>query len=304
MENKLISIIVPIYNVEKYVSRCVESLISQTYSNIQIIIVNDGTKDHSREIVEQYQKKDNRIELYDKENGGLSDARNYALNQVKGEYLCFVDSDDYVSPDYIKNLFLLFNMDIDITCVGFDYIYDDKRTDVKERMRKTVLNHEEALRALCNGKWMTNHVWNKMYRTEIFENIRFEIGRHFEDIYIMHLLFSKANKIACTNKILYHYYMREESIIHQLTPQNDMDIFIGYYKRYKFVKNSKLKKMVLKYCAWACYKVIYLSCCAEVNKNDLIIAKQFWKNHAEISKLGIKYLGMYKFPLLYKKLFC
>ena len=132
MENKLISIIVPVYNVEKYVSRCIESLISQTYSNIQIIVVNDGTKDHSREIVKQYQKNDSRIELYDKVNGGLSDARNYALNYVRGEYICFVDSDDYVSSDYVKKLFSLFDTDINITCGGFEYFYDDQRTETKE----------------------------------------------------------------------------------------------------------------------------------------------------------------------------
>lgn len=304
MENKLISIIVPVYNVEKYVSRCVESLISQTYSNIQIIVVNDGTKDHSREIVKQYQKNDSRIELYDKENGGLSDARNYALNYVRGEYICFVDSDDYVSSDYVKKLFSLFDTDIDIACGGFEYFYDDQRTETKERMKQTILNHNEALYELCNGKWMTNHVWNKMYRTDLFQNIRFERGRCFEDIYIMHLLFSKANKIACTDEILYHYYMREESIIHQIKPQNNMDIFIAYYKRYEFVEGSELKKIVLKYCAWACYKVIYLSNCAEMNENDLTIAKQFWKDHIEISELGIKYWTMYKLPLLYKSLFC
>ena len=302
MEKELISVIVPIYNVEKYIARCLDSLISQTHSNIQIIVVNDGTLDKSREIVEKYKTDDKRIEIYDKGNGGLSDARNYGLKHVRGKYVCFVDSDDWVSNDYIETLYSIFRENVNITCGGFEYFYDNGKTEIKECMRKTVLSNAAAMQALCEGKWMTNHVWNKMYRVQLFENIQFEVGRHFEDIYIMHQLFAKATQIICTDKIIYHYFMRGESIIHQKNAQNDMDIFIGYCRRYEFLQDRKLKRIVLKYCAWACYKSLYLTKSEYVNEEDLRVARKFWKKHKDIDKLGIKYFFMHKYPEIYRKL--
>ena len=186
MEDKIVSIIVPVYNVEKYIARCLDSLIAQTYRSIQILVINDGTKDSSMSIVCQYASIDSRIEIYNKENGGLSDARNYALKFVKGNFVCFVDSDDWVDNNYIKKLIEQFDNDsqIDISMVDFDYAYDDKFLEREYKLENTILEKSEAMELLCVGKEITNHVWNKMYKLELFDNIRFEKGRKFEDIYI------------------------------------------------------------------------------------------------------------------------
>lgn len=302
MVGDLVSVIVPVYNVEKYVVKCLKSLISQTYDNVQIIIVNDGSSDRSLEIVEKYKNIDNRIEVYDKKNGGLSDARNVGIKHAKGEFICFVDSDDWVSNDYVETLISMFEEKVDITCGGFVYYYNSRKIVCMEHMKNKVLSNKEAMKALCDGKWMTNHVWNKMYRRKLFSEIQFEVGRHFEDIYIMHQLFARANKVACTDKIIYYYSMRDDSIIHQNSAQNEMDIFIGYYTRYLFLKDVELQNDVLKYCAWACYKIVYLVDTKSIDKRDLEVATAFWKTQNKIKWLGLKYYVMYKFPHLYRKL--
>ena len=301
MVENLVSVIVPVYNVEKYVAKCLDSLISQTYDNIQIIIVNDGSSDRSLDIVERYKNIDSRVKVYNKKNGGLSDARNTGIKYAEGEFICFVDSDDWVSSDYVETLISMFEEKVDITCGGFVYYYNSRKIVCMEHMKNKVLSNKEATKALCNGKWMTNHVWNKMYRRKLFSEIQFEVGKHFEDIYIMHQLFARANKVACTDKIIYYYSMRDDSIIHQNSAQNEMDIFIGYYKRFLFLKDAKLQSEVLKYCAWACYKIIYLADVKSIDKRDLEVATDFWKTQNKIKRLGIKYYFMYKFPGLYRK---
>ena len=116
MIGDLVSVIVPVYNVEKYVAKCLDSLISQTYDNIQIIIVNDGSSDRSLDIVERYKNIDSRVKVYNKKNGGLSDARNTGIKYAEGEFICFVDSDDWVSNDYVEALISMFEEKVDITC--------------------------------------------------------------------------------------------------------------------------------------------------------------------------------------------
>lgn len=302
MEENLVSIVVPVYNVEKYIARCLDSLTAQSYKRLQILVVNDGTEDNSMSIVSEYAMKDSRIEIYNKENGGLSDARNYALSYVRGQYICFVDSDDWVETNYVKLLLNQFEKDreIDISIVDFDYAFDDKSVNREYKLEDVVLEAKESIKQLCNGKEITNHVWNKMYRKDLFQTIRFEKGRKFEDIYIMHQLFDLARKVSCSSNVAYHYYMRNSSILHENSPQNDMDIFIGYRCRYEYFSNSELKIIVLKFCAWSCYKVLYLHEHSKINKNDMDEALIFWKEHDEISKLGIKYLIMYRMPRIYR----
>lgn len=302
MEEKLISIIVPVYDVEKYIDRCLYSLVEQSYKNIQILVINDGTRDNSMSIVNAYSKKDSRIEIYNKENGGLSDARNFAFDYVNGQFICFVDSDDWVEKDYIQKLVQQFDIDseIDISMLDFDYCYDAQIKNREYKLRDVVLEQSDALMKLCKGKEITNHVWNKMYKRKLFEKIRFEKGRKYEDIYIMHLLFGSSRKISCSSFIGYHYYMREGSIMHENNPQNDMDIFIGYKNRYEFIRDAELKHIVLKFCAWACYKVLFLHDESSMNANDIYVARVFWREHREISNLGIKYFFMYQMPHIYR----
>ena len=168
-----ISIIVPIYNVEKYLNRCIESLIFQTYKNIQIILIDDGSIDKSGKICDEYKKKDSRIKVIHKKNSGVSNARNIALSQVDGKYLTFVDADDYVSKNYIKELYGLcktYNCDIGIIGVLENFEENNKKVPSGQNIQ-TTLKNIDALNELLNEKYYFGSVWGKIYKTEIWKNI-------------------------------------------------------------------------------------------------------------------------------------
>lgn len=299
MDNSLVSIIVPVYNVESYIKRSIDSLLNQTYKNIQIICVDDGSTDGSVKTLSQLQEE--RITIVHKKNGGLSSARNFGLKFAKGKYITFVDSDDWVEPDYIYTLLNQFAMnDIDISCVAFDYAYDDHIQKYEYKMKDKVLTQNKALTMLCVGKILTNHVWNKMYKSHLFSDVCFEEGRTFEDIYVMHKLFSKAKKVSMVDKTMYHYYMRPGSILHEEKPQNTADIAMAYIQSYGLLKKNIHKYFTLKKCAWASYQVLFLNNKEDVLKKDLKCIMAFWKSHRCIALLGRKYFFMYKKPMYYK----
>lgn len=185
MREDLVSIIVPVYNVEKYVNRCLYSLVHQTYKNLQIIVVDDGSTDKSYEAVSKFSEKDSRIEVYRKDNGGLSDARNFGLKHVKGKYISFVDSDDWVSENYVEVLKNLLGEDDDISCAGFDIHYDNESLPSRYPMRNVTLSASEAMVELCRLTWLPNTAWEKLYRAELFDGIFFKKGRVHEDVEIV-----------------------------------------------------------------------------------------------------------------------
>ncbi len=297
----LVSIIVPIYNVRKYVYRCIDSLVKQTYKNLQIICIDDGSTDESFSIVSSI--SDDRIEVVSKKNGGLSSARNCGLKYVKGSFVLFVDSDDWVESDYVRRLLMQFNDDcVDIACVGFDYAYDDHREMYEYPIKDRVFSSKQALNVLCAGKIITNHVWNKMYRVEILNDISFEEGRKFEDIYIMHQLFIKSRKVSMNSEVLYHYYMRNDSILHEEQPQNIADIAVGYIRRFYEVRGFWPKFFTLRKCAWASYQVLYLiKDKKRISNEDYESIRLFWKKQWEIVLFGGKYFMMYVMPKQYRK---
>ena len=300
MKKELVSIIVPIYNMEKYIGRTIDSLLKQTYKNIQIICVDDGSTDNSMKILSEYH--DERIIIVRKENGGVASARNYGLRCVEGNYIAFVDPDDWVEPEFIATLIKQFtSWDIDISCVPFNYAYDDHVEEYKYKMRKQILSGINALTLLCDGKYLTNHLCNKMYRTYMFSNIRFEEGRKYEDIFVMHQLFMKAKKISISDETMYHYYVRPASITHEDGSKNAADIAIAFISAYDSLSYPFHKFLTLNKCAWASYQVLYLYNKNLFSKNDLMRIRNFWKKHREIVFLGKKYFLMYKKPKYYKE---
>lgn len=301
MQSKLVSIIVPIYNVEKYVKRCVDSIINQTYKNIEIICVDDGTVDNSIQMISSI--NDSRLKIVHKDNGGLSSARNYGLKYATGDFISFVDSDDWVDPDFIMTLIKQFyEYSVDIACIGFDYAYNDHYEKYEYKIKSRVLSCKRALTVLCEGKKITNHVWNKMYKAQLFENVLFKEGRRFEDIYIMHCLFMKSKAVSVISKDLYHYFMRSDSILHEEKPQNIADIAIGYISRYNALKSVIDKYFTLKKCAWASYQILFLiDLKNKIDPKDYDRIAEFWKHHKQIGLLGRKYLLMYLTPIYYRK---
>lgn len=216
----LVSIIVPVYKVEKYLGRCIDSLIAQTYKTIEIILVDDGSPDKCPGICDKYALTDDRIKVIHKENGGLSDARNAGIEAATGEYLMFVDGDDYISPDMTEKLYLaLKKNDADMSicnfvCVNEDgSVYDGK---MWEQIQDGLITGRDVLEIMLTGDYVTYVIaCNKLYKRQIFQSIRFPQGKIHEDDFVAHYLFGMCDRVACIKDACYFYLQREGSIIHK-----------------------------------------------------------------------------------------
>ena len=213
-----VSVIVPVYNVEKYVARCLESLVNQQCDcSYEIIVVNDGTKDNSMEIVNDYAARYDSIHVCSQENSGLSAARNTGLANAKGEYIAFVDSDDFVSPCYISEMYAIAvknNADI-VQCRYCNYFErSDRSINVLLSHRNGVIGGKKAFEKLISDVSVRNYAWNKLYRRSLFteNNISYPVGKCFEDVITTPRLFACAENVAFTRKVLYSYAHRPDSI--------------------------------------------------------------------------------------------
>ena len=224
--DQLVSIIVPIYGVEAYLNRAIDSILAQTYSHLEIILVDDGGVDRCGAICDEYQKKDNRIKVIHKENGGLSDARNAGLDIATGEYIAFVDSDDYIAKDYVETLLkALVEHDADVSLCSYKVTeslkYDESVFDCNsdhhiEDGEIEVCNHESLLTNLydLNHRDATYFIvaWNKLYKASLWENVRFPKGKIHEDEATTYKIYDLANKGVYLHKPLYAYFSAPESI--------------------------------------------------------------------------------------------
>lgn len=211
--NDLISVIIPVYNVEQYLVRCLDSVINQTYKKLEIILIDDGSIDKSSLICDSYAKKDERIVVIHKENGGLSDARNRGMDVAKGSYIAFIDSDDFVSPDYIEYLYnILKNNNADVSCCDFQCFVKDVESSTRKIDLKTY-SGIEAIEQLCYQKTINTSAWGKLYKTELFNSVRFPKGRLYEDLGTTYKVFYKSNKIINSSDKKYYYFLRGDSIM-------------------------------------------------------------------------------------------
>ena len=201
MEKDLISVIVPVYKVEKYLEKCIESIIKQTHTNLQIILVNDGSPDNCGKICDEYAKKDSRIEVIHKINGGLSDARNVGINRANGRYIGFVDSDDYIKEDmYEKLINLIKEYDADISICNLYDVIDGKKYVRNNENGIQEYSRLEILKEVLLDKNIQSYAWNKLYKKELFDEIKYPIGKKYEDIGTTFYVFEKCNKIVVTSK--------------------------------------------------------------------------------------------------------
>lgn len=201
-----LSVVVPIYNVEKYLKSCLDSLINQTLSDIEIILVNDGSTDNSEAICQSYAERDTRIKLYSKPNGGLSDARNYGLQKVTSSIVGFVDSDDYVDHNMFQALLELKQRSkAEITVGGVKMVSNDGDVYMVRAVEdEFIANRHDAMEELLKSKKITNSVWNKIFDVALFDQIQFPVGKLYEDEYVTYKLFNRANKVAMTNGTFYY----------------------------------------------------------------------------------------------------
>lgn len=212
--NELISIVVPIYNVEKYLERCVDSIINQTYKNIEIILVDDGATDNCGVICDKYKKEDPRIIVIHKKNGGLSDARNSGIKIAKGKYITFIDSDDYIEDDYVEYLYnLLIQKNTKMSICSYAVHFDNSNVKLYNATDIKRWSKEETLKHILYSKKIEVSAWGKMYRTDLFKNIEYPKGKIFEDIDTTYKLIDQCDYISVGLSEKYHYIMRKNSIV-------------------------------------------------------------------------------------------
>lgn len=226
MINSLISIIVPCYNVEEYLHKCVESLTAQTYKNIEIILVDDGSPDSSGAICDEYARKDKRIKVIHKENGGLSDARNVAIDIAVGEYITFVDSDDYVALDYVETLYrLVEKYQCKIGVAWLRAFHEGCEIDTKQPPYiEKVFDRMEGIEKMFYQELFDTAAWCKIYHRSLFDTgIRYPFGLIYEDLPTTYLLFLQSDKIAFCNRIVYNYLLRTSSIEGQPFKANKLE---------------------------------------------------------------------------------
>jgi glycosyltransferase involved in cell wall biosynthesis len=235
-----ISIIVPIYNVENYLHKCINSILKQKFIDFELILINDGSTDRSGEICDQYTSQDNRVRVLHKRNGGLSDARNSGIEMAKGKYIGFVDGDDWIEPNMYH---VLYNLCIDekaeiSTCQIKMW---DKENESKARKYTNsidVLDSKTAIKSLYSGKLTGFSACNKLYKIELFNDLKFPKGRIYEDAAIMYLIFDIANKIVKIDKPFYNYIYRQASITKRSFSEKRFDVVKNYQETYAYMKKK------------------------------------------------------------------
>lgn len=238
--NDLISVIVPIYNVEKYLKRCVDSIINQTYKNLEIILVDDGSPDNCPKICDEYKKKDNRIKVIHKKNGGLSDARNVAIDIAQGQYLTFIDSDDYVESNYVEILYdTLKKYQVKLVIADNLIEYDNGKTICNSSYTDYVLTEKETLEKMLWGERdLDNGAWTKLYDKSLFKCIRYPVGRWYEDTATTYKIFDKCDRIAIISFPIYHYLKRSDSITQCKFNEKKLELIISTKEMTDFVRNK------------------------------------------------------------------
>ena len=234
-----VTIVVPIYNVEKYIMNCLDSIKKQTYTDFELLLIDDGSTDESGRIADEYAISDSRAVVYHKANGGLSDARNYGIDRAKGEYICFIDSDDWIESTYLEELVkLISDYRTDIAICAYKRNTGEEEIDQPVKIEKTVETGIEALGNIWSSRYGEYVVaWNKLYRRKLFEENRYAVGLIHEDEAICAKLYIDAEKVARTNRVLYNYRVN-----------NNTSIMTSNYslKRLDIIKAIEIRMDILK----------------------------------------------------------
>lgn len=245
----LISIIVPVYNIEFFLEKCIKSIINQTYKNIEIILVNDGSTDRSGDICNFYSKYDQRVKVINKKNGGLSDARNVGIVASSGKFIGFVDGDDWIEPDMYEVLYdAMQHSDADVAICGFYRNIGDRVVEERETGNTLIYSGKEILKRLLsndNEYQICLAVWNRLYKRELIKDIRFPYGKSYEDIIYDTEVFYKCNRCVYVDKRKYHYLVgREGSIISSgFQKRRITDDILLQKKRTEFLESKNEKEL-------------------------------------------------------------
>ena len=246
----LVSVIIPVYNVEKYLARCIESILRQTYTCLEVILVDDGSIDGSGEICDKYEKIDTRVRVLHQTNCGVSSARNLGLDIASGEYIFFADSDDYLPQDAVEKLYLsakLYNAD----CTAGGFVKSSEEGEMIAEFvsgEKVEFSGKQALHMHYKGenqKISFVYTWGKLYRRAVFKDIRFKEGIHYEDIHFMPYVLLKCNKVVYIPEVVYNYIFHQESISNNDTYSRKryLDSFEIWEEHLEFYKNNDFPEL-------------------------------------------------------------
>ncbi len=297
-KENLITIIIPVYKVEKYINKCIDSIINQTYRNIEIILVDDGSPDNCGKICDDYAKNDERIKVIHKKNGGLSDARNIGLKNSNGKYVLFVDSDDYIETfavEYLYNLNRKYEADIAIGCTNL--IYENIENNNINNKNDTIkeYNTQEALEAMLYNTEFTNNAWNKLYKRDLFENIEYPIGALYEDLAITYKLIGKSTKVVLGSKKTYNYLIdRKDSIMNNEFNEKRIqgliyteEILEFIMKEYPQIEKAAIARLYME-CIFILLKLPYNRKYSEYNKKVKYYIRKYRKIVITDSKMPKK----------------
>lgn len=314
--NPLISIIIPCYNAEQSLGKCLQSVVTQDYNHIEIIIIDDGSSDGSAKIYQEFQQKDNRIIIITQNNSGVSKARNEGIKKANGEYICFVDSDDWVETNYCSTLYgMLHKENADIAIIEAEYQdLQGKIVFQKPISNERIFDGKRALSLLLEDKIIQSHPWGKLYKACYLKNINFpENLKCFEDYSTLFKIFDKAVTVVKSNDKLYHYIQHSESLSHNLSPETAYQFYIAIMEVFKFwqsttkIKNQKkVTRNIIKKLLMVLKRILRNTTEKDMQDEKEIIRKSFVKFlKYPITTIGPEYylyIRLYYFyPNLYSK---
>lgn len=309
-----ISIIVPVYNVEKYLKRCVDSILNQTFKDFELILVDDGSTDTSGEICDEYSGIDNRVVVVHKKNGGLSNARNNGIDMASGEYLGFIDSDDYIEKDMYEVLYNdITKNNADIAICGMYDVYGGVPIENKNTIDKCVLDNITAFKLTLESKILSVSAVNKLYKKSLFKELRYPEGKTYEDAYLTPIILFNSQKIAYNPLPKYYYVHGENSITTNAFKMSDLGVIEAYKKHLEFVRKNipDLEEQAMFRYLWA-HMIIFDKIIRtenfnndEIYQNVLKVLKSnvstILKNRLFSYKRKISMLILIISPKLYKK---
>ena len=296
--NKLISIIVPIYNVEKYLRRCIDSIINQTYKNLEVILIDDGSPDNCGKICDEYAQSDPRIKVIHKANGGLSDARNTGIDAACGQYIFFLDSDDWIDCKCIEKLNnLIKTRDADIAMCDFLPVFSEKIEQINTDYDIYEYTNLEALSEYIGKNYVQMVIsWGKLFNKNLFADVRFPKGKYHEDEFTTHQLIYKSKKIVFTTEKLYFYLKRSDSITGSgYNLKKELDFLEAYEKRAKFFRLIGLHDISAQ-----TYKRLFRYYISNVNRAAKNEKKVFIRKCRMLNKDLKRIKFNFKFIVLYK----
>ncbi|MEQ2385530.1 glycosyltransferase family 2 protein [Faecalibacterium intestinale] len=226
MEKPLISVIVPAYNVEKFIGKCIDNILRQSFKDFEVLLIDDGAKDSTPEICDACAKKDSRIKVYHKENGGLSDARNYGIDRMQGKYVTFIDSDDYVDSGYFEYLYGLITQeeDIQIAICGKKSVREDENASPDPETFHEIITGERAVQKMLCGHGSGHSAWGKLYSADLWKTVRYPKGKIYEDYATTYRVMALVDKAAWGNAAMYFYVQHIESIMHQKCSRRSLSL--------------------------------------------------------------------------------